>query len=463
MSGDALRQALALSATLLYAALCLGVWWRWQRHRQQSAAARRQLASSGAATPILVAYASQTGTAAQLAAQTAAALGTAGVATRLLAMNALDAETLRTSDEALFVVSTYGEGDAPDAAAHFASTLMHQFVPLAQLHYGILALGDREYRHFCGFGRALDDWLARQGAQPMFERIDVSNSDAAALQAWRHQLSHLAGTADLPDWQGPAFAEWTLRSRQHLNPGSAGGPTYHLELVPPAGQEAAWEAGDLLQVQLPREPGRPREYSIASVPADGAVHLLVRLEQHADGSHGAASAWLTQTVPVGGTVAARLRSHASFHVAGNAERDLILIGNGTGLASLRAHLKARAVARGAGTADAATPRHWLFFGERNAAFDRYYRAELAAWERDGLLTRLDLVYSRDGAPHRHVQERVLYEGVGVRAWVQAGAAIYVSGSLEGMASGVDAALRAVLGAEALAELQQQGRYRRDVY
>lgn len=460
MTSDALRMAMALSATLLYAALCLAIWLRWQRARRQAATARKGPPGNGAARPILVAHASQTGTAAQLAAQTATALGTAGVATRLLPLGALDAETLRTTDEALFVVSTYGEGDAPDAAVRFASTLMHQSVPLAHLHYGILALGDRGYRHFCGFGRALDDWLARQGAQPMFERIDVSNSDAAALLAWRHRLSHLAGTADLPDWQGPAFADWTLRSRQHLNPGSAGGHTYHLELTPPVGAVVDWEAGDLLQVQLPKDPGRPREYSIASVPADGAVHLLVRLERRADGSFGMASDWLTQGLAVGGTLAARVRSHASFRIGANAGRDLILIGNGTGLAGLRAHLRARAAQRAAGHA---VPRAWLFFGERNAQFDHYYRGELAAWERDGLLPRLDLVYSRDQQAHRHVQDRVRYEAVGLRAWVQAGAAIYVSGSLEGMASGVDAALREVLGPQALEEMQVQGRYRRDVY
>jgi sulfite reductase (NADPH) flavoprotein alpha-component len=170
---------------------------------------------------------------------------------------------------------------------------------------------------------------------------------------------------------------------------------------------------------------------------------------------------LTQASYEGQTVRARLRVHANFRIGDNGERDLILIGNGTGLAGLRAHLRQRA-ATWAATAAGRRPRIWLIFGERQAAQDAYYGEELQRWQEDGLLTHLDLVYSRDGEGDRYVQDRLRRESTRLADWVAAGAAIYVCGSLEGMAAGVNAVLKDTLG-DALAELQQQERYRRDVY
>src|SRR5690606_8078303 len=149
-----------------------------------------------------------------------------------------------------------------------------------------LGLGDRSYANFCGFGRALDGWLARSGAQPLFPRIDVDNAGEEALVEWRRRLGRLAGTADLPDWEAPAFGRWRLVARRHLNPGSAGGPTFHLEVEPLDGALPDWQSGDLAQVVAPDDPQHPREYSIASLPSDGRVHLLVRLHRRPDGTPG---------------------------------------------------------------------------------------------------------------------------------------------------------------------------------
>jgi sulfite reductase (NADPH) flavoprotein alpha-component len=118
-------------------------------------------------------------------------------------------------------------------------------------------------------------------------------------------------------------------------------------------------------------------------------------------------------------------------------------------------LKARA-ANGAGP-------NWLIFGERNGAIDYHYRAELEIWQRDGILEKLDAVFSRDQPERRYVQQRLLEVGAEVREWINRGAAIYVCGSLRGMAGGVDEALTTLLGQSALDELSLSGRYRRDVY
>lgn len=455
MTADRLPAAIALIA--LYLLLCGFVVWRHQaRQRQQAEAAAQLMPAQGSAAPVLVLHASQTGQAEEIAWQTARALHVAGLPVRLASLGEITLADLCAAPHALFVISTYGEGDAPDTAAAFWRTALDAQPELAALQYGLLALGDSSYEHFCGFGRAVDRWLAQAGARPLFDRIDVDRSDAAALQRWRQSLSHLAGTLDLPAWDEARFDPWQLAARSHLNPGSAGGGVFHVELTPPAGQPLPdWQAGDLVQVQHGSDPTRPREYTIASLPADGRVHLLVRQTQRDDGTPGLASSWLTANAQPGDTIALRVRSHASFRIGNNAARPLILIGNGTGLAGLRAHLKARA---GAGS-----PPAWLLYGERQAAHDAHYDTELQAWATRGVLARLDRVYSRDQAQRRHVQHLLAERIDTLREWLANDAAIYVCGSLQGMAAAVDAVLREAIGEAQVDRLIEQGRYRRDVY
>ena len=180
----------------------------------------------------------------------------------------------------------------------------------------------------------------------------------------------------------------------------------------------------------------------------------MRLHSHDDGGHGVASGWLTRQAEPGQAVRLRLRQHRRFRLEDNAARPLILIGNGSGIAGLRGHLRARALA-GQG-------RNWLLFGERNAAHDFHYRDELEAWVRDGLL-ELDLAWSRDGGAARYVQDLLPARADRLRAWVTDGAAIYVCGSLQGMAAGVHQALEAILGSVQLDGLVAEKRYQRDVY
>lgn len=449
---DTTRLALLATLSLSYAGVCLAPWLRARAKRRASAAAKAALANHPA---WLVAYASQTGNAEELATQTAQSLQLAGIPVRLCALAELTAMDLQQAERALFLVSTYGEGDAPDNAAAFMGRLMTGELVLPQLHYGVLALGDRSYGQFCGFGRALDAWLATQGASRLFERIEVDRSASAAIEQWFQHLSHLAGTSDAPDWSAPAFGDWKLMQRQLLNPGSAGGAIYHVELAPVSGSLPDWQSGDLVQVAAPADPSQPREYSIASIPRDGSVHLLVRQHAHPDGSLGLASGWLTAQAAVGDVVQLRLRQHKRFRLEDNAQRPLILIGNGSGIAGLRGHLKSRVLA--------GQRRNWLIFGERNAAHDFHYREEIEGWHASGDLPRLDLAFSRDQAERTYVQDRLRGNADEITLWLQQGAAIYICGSLAGMAGGVDQALQEMLGRPALDALAAEGRYRRDVY
>lgn len=451
LTADAGRLAAALAIACAYLLFC---GWTALRHRA------RRSAGLGEVAETLVAYASQTGFAEQIAIRTAEALRAAGLTAGLLPLGAVDAARLASASRLLVVASTTGEGDAPDPAAGFVGRVMATGQPLAHLRYAVLALGDRSYRNYCAFGHRLDAWLRHQGATPLFGLTEVDNGDERALRRWRQELSRLTG-AEMAAWRRPDDQRWTLVERRLLNPGSLGEGVFHLALAPPPGAAVVWQAGDIAEIRPcgPAEaaagpPPPHRDYSIASLPSDGRIELLVRRMRHADGRLGLGSGWLTAHAPLGGEILLRLRENRNFH-APEAGRPMILVGNGTGMAGLRAHLKARAIA--------GRHRNWLLFGERSRARDFFHRDEIEAWGAAGVLPRLDLAFSRDQEPRVHVQDLLRAAGEDVRAWVADGAALYVCGSLRGMAGGVDAALAEILGRQALDRLAEQGRYRRDVY
>ena len=455
---------LAAAATLLsYGALCGAVMFNERRKAADAASRARAFAGAGEAQarPLLIVHASQTGAAEQLAWQTARALHGAALPLRVAALGTLTPADLAAASTVLFIASTCGEGDAPDSAAPFVRRFMGEKAveSLRGLHYGLLALGDRGFANFCAFGHHLDAWLGAQGAQPLFERIAVDGQAAHDLARWKHELGRFASVGDTLAWSEPARETWRLARRTHVNPGSLGAPVFHLELEPPAGVTPAWEPGDLVQVRVPHAPDRPREYSIASTPAEGRAHLLVRQERRADGSLGLASGWLTHDAEVGADVVLNTLAHRNFRLGDNANRPLILIGNGTGIAGLRAHLSARACVASA----QAGPRNWLLFGERQAAHDFHFREDVQAWQARGTIARLDLAFSRDQAARHYVQDRLREQPDAVRQWLEDGAAVYVCGSLQGMATGVEEALVDIVGAARLEALIAEGRYRRDVY
>ncbi len=469
-------------------------------------------APADAGSDVLVAFASQTGAAERVAWRSARMLQAAGLSVAVEPLARVDADRLARADRALFVVSTFGDGEPPDGARGFQRRVMGDGTDgrLLHLRYGLLALGDSQYQAFCGFGHNLDHWLRGQGAAPLFDLVEVDRSDEGALRHWQHHLGAISGRADLPDWTAPAYGRWRLVERTRLNPGSVGGACFHVALEPVEAGAPGWAAGDIAEIGprhdadtvaaflaeagldgnamvtrngrdrrladivaesllpvpddlagVPAQaasdrlaPLPSREYSIGSLPADGRIELLVRQAMRPDGTLGLGSGWLTAHAAIGTEIALRVRENPSFHAPAD-DRPLILIGNGTGLAGLRAHLKARA-ALGRG-------RNWLIFGERQAAHDFHHRAEIERWLAEGTIARLDLAFSRDQAERIYVQHRIAAAADTLRAWVADGAAIYICGSLEGMAPDVEAALTAILGHDGLERLADQGRYRRDVY
>lgn len=481
-----------------------------RRKKRQVRSARKGLGTNpGNAPAWLIGFASQSGFAEQLAWQTAGQLQAAGLPVKVRSLGSVSEEDLRQSEHALFVVSTFGDGEAPDSARGFERSVLGGDLSLKGLNYSVLALGDRQYQHFCGFARRLHFWLTNQGGNALFAPVEVDSGDEEALLHWQQQLGQITGHAPAAAWASASYENWTLSQRTLLNPDSSGSGVYLLGLNPPAPRD--WLAGDLVEVvprncpwavehfldglgiagtdevlidglartleqvlagrQLPDNrvhlvglharalvdalvPLAMREYSIASIASDGVLELIVRQERHSDGSLGLASGWLTEHAPLGSAISLRVRRNSGFHLPVDPV-PMILLGNGTGLAGLRSLLKAR-IADG-------QQRNWLLFGERNIAHDYHCQDELQGWLASGDLALLDLAFSRDQAEKVYVQDRLRESADVLRKWLADGAVIYVCGSLQGMAAGVDQVLVEVLGSEAVERLIEQGRYRRDVY
>ena len=105
----------------------------------------------------------------------------------------------------------------------------------------------------------------------------------------------------------------------------------------------------------------------------------------------------------------------------------------------------------------------VVFGERQQANDYFYQRTIEAWQSTGMLQRLDLAFSRDQAEKVYVHHKLREQAAELKRWIEQDAVIYICGSIQGMASDVDQALKDILGETQLEQLRQQGRYRRDVY
>ena len=155
-----------------------------------------------------------------------------------------------------------------------------------------------------------------------------------------------------------------------------------------------------------------------------------------------------------------------FRLPADPATPVVMIGPGTGIAPFRAFLQHRERIGAKG-------RAWLFFGDQRSATDFLFREEIEAWQAKGVLARLSLAWSRDGARKAYVQHRMAEAAPDLWRWLQDGAHLYVCGDASRMARDVDAALRAVAQAEGgmgaeqardwIVALARQGRYQRDVY
>ncbi|MFL5283243.1 MAG: sulfite reductase flavoprotein subunit alpha [Rhodopila sp.] len=215
----------------------------------------------------------------------------------------------------------------------------------------------------------------------------------------------------------------------------------------------------------------PRYYSIASSrkAVGEEAHLLVaavRYQTHGRERAGVASVDITERSHLDGRLKVFLRANQHFRLPADPDRPVIMIGPGTGVAPFRGFLQER-------EAIGASGRNWLVFGHRNYLHDFLYQLEIQDWVKSGLLTRLDVAFSRDHPEKRYVQHALWDARKELYAWLKDGAALYVCGDANQMAKDVHNSLLEILAdqgrqdeAAAKAELdaiRRDGRYLRDVY
>ena len=217
------------------------------------------------------------------------------------------------------------------------------------------------------------------------------------------------------------------------------------------------------------EPITPRLYSIASSPNahTGELHLTVGKNQfkvNGEARVGLCSNYLLD-LSENTEIEFYIQPNDSFRLP-EADQDIIMLSAGTGIAPFRAFLAER-------DSTGASGRNWLFFGEQHFQTDFLYQTEIQAWAETHLLTKINTAFSRDQAEKIYIQHRLLQNGAEVWHWIEGGAYLYICGAKIPMSEDVDKVLLEIIqkfggkssetAAEYLAELEESGRYQKDVY
>ncbi|EFU2867838.1 NADPH-dependent assimilatory sulfite reductase flavoprotein subunit [Salmonella enterica] len=218
-------------------------------------------------------------------------------------------------------------------------------------------------------------------------------------------------------------------------------------------------------------PLTPRLYSIASAQAEveSEVHVtvgVVRYEIEGRARAGGASSFLADRVEEEGEVRVFIEHNDNFRLPANPQTPVIMIGPGTGIAPFRAFMQQRA-------AEGAEGKNWLFFGNPHFTEDFLYQVEWQRYVKEGVLSRIDMAWSRDQKEKIYVQDKLREQGAELWRWINDGAHIYVCGDARRMAADVEKALLEVIAEfggmdleaadEFLSELRVERRYQRDVY
>ncbi|MGZ8219354.1 assimilatory sulfite reductase (NADPH) flavoprotein subunit [Methylomagnum sp.] len=573
-------------------------WWARFMGQSETMAGANTRSAPVVATPIqstpsmTLLYASQTGNGEGIAKDLAARAEASGFTVKLMDMLDYDLPSM-VNERLLFIVaSTHGEGEPPHAAARLHAYLYSEAAPrLENLKFGVLALGDSSYKHFCKAGKDFDAFLLRLGASHALHRVDADADFEEPAAEWMEAvLATYAKTFSVPYTPTPIqlgaqvgqaagkvqysktnpYPATVLRNINLNGVGSAK-ETRHVE-IDLGDSGLIYEAGDALGVYPKNNPayveallattgydgytevtlgketvtlreaffnrlditalsrvlvekyaglaegegladlldesdearfndyawGRhiidlvadyplkdvppqefvnllrripPRLYSIASsMKAVGnQVHLTVgavRYHAHGLDREGVCSTFLAGRLGREEKLGVFVQPNKHFRPPADPKTPAIMVGPGTGIAPFRSFVQER-------EATGAKGKNWLFFGDQRQAVDYLYADEWEDKRRRGVLTRLDLAFSRDQAEKIYVQTRMLENAKELYGWLQEGAHFYVCGDASRMAHDVHEALRRIVSeqgdlsrerAEAyLKQLADSGRYQRDVY
>lgn len=227
-------------------------------------------------------------------------------------------------------------------------------------------------------------------------------------------------------------------------------------------------ASDLTAV-LRKMPARLYSIASSSKAYPEEVHVTVRTvryEARGRERYGVCSVQLAERVAAGDKLPVYIQNNPNFKMPENPDTPIIMIGPGTGVAPFRAFLGEREETGAEG-------KTWLFYGDQHFSTDFLYQIEWQRWLKDGVLTRMDVAFSRDTDQKVYVQHRMLEKSKDLYQWLQEGASVYVCGDEKRMAHDVHQTLATIIeqeggfsseeAAEYLSRMQQQKRYQRDVY
>lgn len=214
-----------------------------------------------------------------------------------------------------------------------------------------------------------------------------------------------------------------------------------------------------------------RLYSIASSHKANPeeVHFTVRAvryQSHGRDRYGVCSVHCAERVQPGDTLPIYIQHNPNFKLPANADAPIIMIGPGTGVAPFRSFLEEREEIGAQG-------KSWLIYGDRHFVTDFLYQTDWQRMLKDGVLSKLDVAFSRDTEEKVYVQHRILEKSREIYEWLQEGAHLYICGDEKHMAHDVHSALITVIQQEGgmspeeaaayLDNMQQAERYQRDVY
>ncbi|WP_392564404.1 assimilatory sulfite reductase (NADPH) flavoprotein subunit [Orbus wheelerorum] len=218
-------------------------------------------------------------------------------------------------------------------------------------------------------------------------------------------------------------------------------------------------------------PLTPRLYSIASAQDEvgDEAHLTVNVVQYLIDDKkrtGGASYFLAEQIPEQSQIKVFIEPNDNFRLPSDNGLPIIMIAAGSGIAPFRAFMQQRA-------SEAASGENWLLFGNPHFTADFLYQIEWQSYLKDGVLSRIDLAWSRDQAQKVYVQDKLLAQGVDIWQWLQRGAYLYVCGDANNMAKAVNTVLLQIIMQQGqyneeqannyLDELRSNKRYQRDIY
>ena len=332
---------------------------------------------------------------------------------------------------------SYEPGDALGLVPRNAPDLVQEFLEAAKLD-------GRE-------NVAFKDELSVPFEQLLLTKLDLRTLNAQILQQYAKQCDHKALLAIAEDEHKAADFAW-------------GRDVVDLIKEYPS----SLRAGDWVRLLRPLA---PRLYSIASslTAHPGQVHLTVgavRYETHGRGKKGVASTFLADQWEVGETAGIYFHHNKNFKLPADPSTPIIMVGPGTGIAPFRSFIEERAATGAKGPS-------WLFFGDQHYIHDFLYQTEWQEYLSTGVLSRLDVAFSRDQPEKIYVQDRMREKGAEIWQWLDQGAHFYVCGDASRMAKDVHQALIDIVAghggktsdeAEAyVKQMTKDRRYGRDVY